>query len=158
MLTKVSKTHETFFAGTVFEVTGYFNSRYANLQQYFNLKEANQKLAEENVNKRMPASVPDLKVKKEEKPKTEPAEKKSAPKLSYKDQYELDRLPRKIKEYETELIALNTIMADPDLYTRDPGLFYDTAKKHAQMKEALELAETRWLELEDMLTKMKSGA
>ncbi|WP_295232246.1 rod shape-determining protein MreC [Sediminibacterium sp.] len=48
MLTKVSKTHETFFAGTVFEVTGYFNSRYANLQQYFNLKEANQKLAEEN--------------------------------------------------------------------------------------------------------------
>lgn len=48
MLTKVSKTHETFFGGTVFEVTGYFNSRYANLQQYFNLKEANQKLAEEN--------------------------------------------------------------------------------------------------------------
>ena len=40
-------------------------------------------------------------------------------------------------------------MADADLYTRDPGLFYDTAKKHAEMKEALEIAETRWLELEE---------
>lgn len=48
MLTKVSKTHETYFSNNVFEVTGYFNSRYTNLQQYFNLKEANQKLAEEN--------------------------------------------------------------------------------------------------------------
>ena len=49
-------------------------------------------------------------------------------------------------------------MADADLYTRDPGLFYDTAKKHAEMKEALEIAETRWLELEDMLSQTKSNA
>ncbi len=48
MLSRSSKTHETYFAGTVFEVTGYFNSRYSNLQQYFNLKEANEKLAQEN--------------------------------------------------------------------------------------------------------------
>lgn len=104
-----------------------------------------------------PATKAEVPKKEEIKKEGPPAQKKQAQKLSYKDQYELDRLPRKIKEYETELIALNTIMADPDLYTRDPGLFYDTAKKHAEMKEALELAETRWLELEDMLTKMKSG-
>jgi ATP-binding cassette subfamily F protein uup len=96
--------------------------------------------------------------KKEEKARVEPAApaatKKAAQKLSYKDQYELDRLPRKIKEYETELIALGTVMADADLYTRDPGLFYDTAKKHAEVKEALDIAENRWLELEDMRMKL----
>jgi ATP-binding cassette subfamily F protein uup len=87
--------------------------------------------------------------------KPEPTAKKVAQKLSYKLEYELERLPRKIKEFETDLIALGTVMADPDLYTRDPGLFYDTAKKHAEVKEALEVAETRWLELEDMRMKLE---
>ena len=48
MLSNSSKTHETYFSGITFEVTGYFNKHYANLQQYFQLKETNQRLAAEN--------------------------------------------------------------------------------------------------------------
>lgn len=48
MLSNASKTHETYFSGITFEVTGYFNKHYANLQQYFQLKETNQRLAAEN--------------------------------------------------------------------------------------------------------------
>lgn len=48
MLSNSSKTHETYFSRITFEVTGYFNKHYANLQQYFQLKETNQRLAAEN--------------------------------------------------------------------------------------------------------------
>lgn len=48
MLSNASKTHETYFSGIAFEVTGYFNSHYAKWQQYFQLKETNQRLAAEN--------------------------------------------------------------------------------------------------------------
>jgi hypothetical protein len=39
-----------------------------------------------------------------------------------------------------------------------PGQFYDTAKRHAEVKETLDLAENRWLELEDMRMKLEDKA
>jgi ATP-binding cassette subfamily F protein uup len=94
---------------------------------------------------------------KKEDPK-EAAKHRTTTKLSYKLQYELDRLPRKLKEAEEEFATLQKLMADPDLYSRDPGLFYDTAKKHAETKEQIEAYENRWLELEDMRMKLEEKA
>jgi ATP-binding cassette subfamily F protein uup len=111
--------------------------------------------------KEPPAPKIEVKNKKEEKKSaasTAPTPNKVASKLSYKLQYELDRLPRKIKEYETEFAELQKTMADPDLYSKDPGLFYDTAKRHAEIKETLDVAENRWLELEDMRMKLEDKA
>jgi ATP-binding cassette subfamily F protein uup len=111
--------------------------------------------------KEPPAQKIEVKNKKEEKKpavSTAPTPNKIASKLSYKLQYELDRLPRKIKEYETEFAELQKTMADPDLYSKDPGLFYDTAKRHAEIKETLDVAENRWLELEDMRIKLEDKA
>jgi len=105
------------------------------------------------VDKKPAAARIEAKVKEEKKPSA-PTPNKVASKLSYKLQYELDRLPRKMKELEEQFAELQKKMGDSDLYARDPGLFYDTAKKHAETKEALEVAENRWLELEDMRMKL----
>lgn len=90
----------------------------------------------------------------------QPSEKKSAEpattersepqrkKMSYKDQYELERLPQKIEKIEEEIGALEDMLNDPGFYTSDPGGFQNAARRLAQMREDLERAETRWLELE----------
>ncbi len=48
MLSSSSKTHETFFSSAANEVTGSIDKRYSGLRDYFNLKETNRQLAEEN--------------------------------------------------------------------------------------------------------------
>lgn len=48
LLSSSSKTHETVFAGFTAELTGNLNERYSNLRSYFNLRETNRLLAEEN--------------------------------------------------------------------------------------------------------------
>lgn len=101
-----------------------------------------------------PAAKAEIKAKEEKKIAAPPKNKVQA-KLSYKLQYELDRLPGKIKEMEAEFAELQKQISDPDLFARDPGAFYDTARQHAQTKEALEAAENRWLELEDMRMKLE---
>lgn len=49
LLARNSKSHHTFFAGAYNEVAGSINSKYSNITQYFDLKEENQKLMEENL-------------------------------------------------------------------------------------------------------------
>ena len=74
----------------------------------------------------------------------------SAKKLSYKLEYELERLPQKIERLETEIGELEDTLADPAFYTNDPGGFQGAAKRLALAREELESAETRWLELDGM--------
>lgn len=73
-----------------------------------------------------------------------------AKKLSYKHEYELERLPKKIEKLEAEIGALEDALADPAFYTNDPGGFQKSAKRLALAREELETAETRWLELEEL--------
>jgi ATP-binding cassette subfamily F protein uup len=86
--------------------------------------------------------------------KTEPA--KRAPvaasdkpkKLSYKDQRELDELPKRIEQLEVELARLQMTVADPAFYKRPRE---DKAKVQQQLQEteaALNEAYGRWEELE----------
>ncbi len=48
MLSNASKTHQSFFASAVNEVTGNINKRYSGFRDYFTLKETNRLLVEEN--------------------------------------------------------------------------------------------------------------
>lgn len=83
--------------------------------------------------------------------------KASAPKLSYKEQRELDKLPEQIAKLETEVAELEAHLADPDYYGRDPEGFQTTTDKLERRRSDLEKQEERWLELEDKRERLKQG-
>jgi len=98
----------------------------------------------------------------EEKPKSKPviakqesievALPKPAVKLSYKHQYEWERLPDKIASLESEIADLNTLLTDADFYARDVDAFHEATKRHAAAMQELANAEQRWLELDALLS------
>ncbi len=73
---------------------------------------------------------------------------KSATKLSYKDQRELDELPARQEALHGEIARLESELADPALYGRDPGGFARRSARLEEARQALAAAEERWLELE----------
>ena len=68
--------------------------------------------------------------------------------LGYKEQRELDGLPREIDRLHGELATLEKALADPGLYGRDRAGYETKAARLAAAKQALAAAEERWLELE----------
>ncbi len=70
--------------------------------------------------------------------------------FSYKHKRELEQLPLDIAGLEQEIAKLEDLLSDADLYTRDPDAFMSASKRLPQAQEALEAAEMRWLELEEM--------
>ena len=78
-------------------------------------------------------------------------EKISVPKkLSFTQAARLETLPREIDDLSKKITALETKLADPNLYTADPAKFEQISKAHATLKIALDEAEMEWLELEDL--------
>ena len=80
--------------------------------------------------------------------------------LSYKEQRELDGLPREIDRLHAELASLEKALADPGLYGRDRAGYETKAARLGAAKQSLSAAEERWLELEhkrEMLAKDSSG-
>jgi ATP-binding cassette subfamily F protein uup len=71
-------------------------------------------------------------------------------KLSFKLQYELDNLPKKIAALELEIEDLSIQLEDADLYSRDPAVFQKCSERLTQAQGELDTAETRWLELEEL--------
>src|SRR5690348_12771429 len=55
-------------------------------------------------------------------------------KLSYKDQRDLDRLPGEIEKLEAQIAAVEDVLADPDLYTRDPKRFSELTDSAAKLR------------------------
>jgi ATP-binding cassette subfamily F protein uup len=94
-------------------------------------------------------TVPKPPVVKPERDKREPVVASSKPKkLSYKDQRELDTLPKLIEQLEGELEKLQMRVADPAFYKRPKE---DKAKVQQQLQEteaALNEAYGRWEALE----------
>ncbi len=81
--------------------------------------------------------------------KTEAAKPKSVvKKLSYKDQRELDELPKQIEKLDTELAAIQAEMADPDFYKRDHTEVAAINEQMAEVEEQLSTAYARWEQLE----------
>lgn len=68
--------------------------------------------------------------------------------LSFTELHELKKLPATIAALEKEIEPLRLLMADAELYTRDPQLFDRTLRYFTRAQKKLEDAENRWLELE----------
>ena len=68
--------------------------------------------------------------------------------LSYKDEYALKMLPERIAERTGEIESLESILADPALYRRDPGRFDEAGAALAAAREDLARLEDEWLRLE----------
>ena len=83
-------------------------------------------------------------------PDTAPAAKPLAGKMTFKLKHELETLPQTINNLEKEIISLKMNLADPTFYTRDPAGFDKAAARLATAEQALEAAELRWLELEEL--------
>ncbi|NIJ21811.1 ATP-binding cassette subfamily F protein uup [Sphingomonas naasensis] len=79
------------------------------------------------------------------------APKAKATKLSYKDQRDYDLLPKRIEEIEAQIAKDEAALADPDLYTRDPGRFAKLGDAIGKLRDEKDAAELRWLELAEQV-------
>ncbi|MEC8573586.1 MAG: ATP-binding cassette domain-containing protein, partial [Pseudomonadota bacterium] len=80
------------------------------------------------------------------KPKQEQAPKEG---LSFKEKHRLEALPGEIERLEAEIAKLQELMADPELFTREPVKFKKATEALVERQEKLSAAEEEWLELED---------
>ncbi|MGO4389301.1 ABC-F family ATP-binding cassette domain-containing protein [Microvirga sp. 2YAF29] len=76
--------------------------------------------------------------------KTEQAKRK----LNFNEQHDLKTLPLRMQETEAKIAKVQEILADPELYSRDPARFQKAMDMLAQLQGELHAAEERWLELE----------
>jgi len=79
-------------------------------------------------------------------------------KLGYKDQRELERLPGEIDALGAALSELETALADPGFYGRDPAGFRRATERLARARAELQAREDRWLELETRRESGEAGA
>jgi ATP-binding cassette subfamily F protein uup len=83
--------------------------------------------------------------------KAEPAPPpKPKVKLSYKDQRDLEILPKEIEQIEAAIARDEKALADPELYVRDPKRFDGLMVGLETARRRKEEAELRWLELAEM--------
>jgi ATP-binding cassette subfamily F protein uup len=78
----------------------------------------------------------------------------AATKLSYKDQRELDLLPDRIATIEAAIARDEALLADADLYTRDPKRFDALMKSVEKARADKDAAEARWLDLAEQAEAM----
>ncbi|WP_395406727.1 ATP-binding cassette domain-containing protein [Pseudoduganella sp. UC29_106] len=69
-------------------------------------------------------------------------------KLSFKEQRELEELPKLIATLEDEQSALNITLSDPDFYKKTPGEAKRLNERIGQIEEELMMALERWEEIE----------
>jgi len=80
-----------------------------------------------------------------------------AAKLSYKEQRRLEELTALVADLPNKITLLESQLADPDLYARDPGAFARFGQALATAREKLEAAELEWLELEERREALEAG-
>jgi len=86
-----------------------------------------------------------------------PRAPKATTKLSYKDQRELDELPKKLEKLTAEMAALSAKLADPSFYGRDPEGFARQSARLTAAQAEHEAAEERWFELELLKEQVKQA-
>ncbi|MET0288861.1 MAG: ABC transporter ATP-binding protein, partial [Pseudoxanthomonas sp.] len=74
----------------------------------------------------------------------------SAPKkkLSFKDQRELEQLPLRIEQLETDIAKRTAAMAEPAFFQQDPASIVAANEALAALNVQLETAYARWSELD----------
>ncbi len=88
-----------------------------------------------------------------EKPRAEPTTpaadaSKGKVKLSYKQKFALENLPKEIAKAEAEIAKREEKMADPNLFSKDPATFNRFAAEMEKLRDSLTAMEEEWLELE----------
>ncbi len=68
--------------------------------------------------------------------------------MTFKDRHALETLPARIAELQTEAADLSSLLADRDLYARDPVRFAKMSQALRVAQDSLAEAEERWLTLE----------
>lgn len=69
-------------------------------------------------------------------------------KLSFKEQRELDELPKLIAALEAEQATISTKLADPDLYKKEPEAMQTLNKRFAEIDELLMESMEKWEAIE----------
>jgi len=85
------------------------------------------------------------------KPSKPKVKQDSQPKdgLSFKEKHRLEALPGEIERLEAEIGKLQELMADPELFTREPVKFKKATEALVERQEKLAAAEEEWLILEE---------
>ncbi|MBP2443226.1 ABC-F family ATP-binding cassette domain-containing protein [Rhizobium leguminosarum] len=86
-----------------------------------------------------------------ERPKTQEAASSagsSRGKLSFKQKFALENLPKEMTKAEAEIAKREQVMTDPNLFTRDPAAFNRLASEMEKLRASLMKMEEEWLELE----------
>lgn len=73
---------------------------------------------------------------------------KAKGKLSYKQKFALENLPKEIAKAEAEAAKREERMADPNLFAKDPNTFGKLAQELEKLRVDLARMEEEWLELE----------
>ena len=85
------------------------------------------------------------------------AAKTQSRKMSFRDKHALETLPERIAALQQEAGRLSAVLADPDLYTRQPSAFAEAMTALQAAQAALAASEEQWLALE-MLREELEGA
>ncbi|MCQ0986551.1 ATP-binding cassette domain-containing protein [Jiella marina] len=80
----------------------------------------------------------------------------SSTKLSYKQKFALETLPKTIADLESAIAKAEAEMADPNLYSAKPERFRKLASLIDEKRAALAKAEDEWLELEMLKAELES--
>lgn len=85
------------------------------------------------------------------KPAKPKPKQESQPKdgLSFKEKHRLEALPGEIERLEAEIGKLQELIADPELFTREPVKFKKATEALVERQEKLAAAEEEWLILEE---------
>ena len=76
----------------------------------------------------------------------EPAKTKG--KLSFKQKFALENLPKEMEKTQEEIAKREQRMADPELFAKDQTTFNKLAQEMEKLRDKLEAMEEEWLELE----------
>ncbi|MCJ9672351.1 MULTISPECIES: ABC-F family ATP-binding cassette domain-containing protein [unclassified Neorhizobium] len=77
-----------------------------------------------------------------------PGTPKGKGKLSFKQKFALENLPKEMAKAEAEIAAREKKMADPNLFTKDPAAFNTLAAEMEKLRQSISKMEEEWLELE----------
>lgn len=73
---------------------------------------------------------------------------KAKAKLSFKQKFALENLPKEMEKAQEEIAKREQRMADPELFAKDQAAFNKLAQEMEKLCEKLEAMEEEWLELE----------
>lgn len=95
------------------------------------------------------AKAPEAAATKPSKSQGKPTKKAdNTSRLTFKDKHALETLPDRMAKMERDIAKLQTILAEPDIYTKNPTRFEKATKKLEKTSADLARAEEQWLELE----------